>query len=239
MYTWGYIKEATLAKMDLSVDQAIQMRLINKMPFYANEAITHITSAIKAKRAYAEYDVKNKDEILCKLKEQYKFDDISFLLNPPCDTSSLSSDQLQALKEFNKYVYVGDVIKFPDDFVMWSDDIIYRAPYRGFHFGFSEASDDCYQTLSGNTFMFCETGYYKMPYKAKWFKILPTTLDDFEIDCPDDIVECLPSYIASQLYKIDDETKSAILYNQYEMMLSRIDENDYASNKVMKVRGDW
>ena len=52
MYTWGYIKEATLAKMDLTVQQAIDMGLINKMPFYANEAVTQITAAVKPKRQY-------------------------------------------------------------------------------------------------------------------------------------------------------------------------------------------
>ena len=239
MYTWGYIKEAALAKMDLSVNQAVDMGLMNKMPFYANEAITHITSAIKAKRAYVEYECRDRDVVLCELKEKYHLDDVSYLLKQPCDKSTLSSDQLSALDEYNSYVYVGDTIKFPDDFVMWSDDINFRAPYKGFHFGFSEASDEDYQTLTGNSFMFMKTGYYKMAYKAKWFKILPTTLDSFELDCPDDILECLPTYIASQLYKIDDETKSAILYNQYEMMLARIDENDYASNKRMKVGGDW
>lgn len=239
MYTWGYIKEATLAKMDLTVAQAVDMGLMNKMPFYANEAITYITSAIKARRTYAEYDCRDRDKVLKEIENEYHFDDLSFLLNPPCDKTILSTDQAAALEEYESHVYVGDTIKFPDDFVMWSDDINFRAPYKGFHYGFEEMSDNDYQTLTGNSFMFMRPGYYRMAYKARWFKILPTTSDEVELDCPDDILEALPSYIASQLYKIDDETKSAILRNEYEMLIARIDENDYASNKHMKIGGDW
>lgn len=67
----------------------------------------------------------------------------------------------------------------------------------------------------------------------------PTTQDDVELDIPDDILVCLPSYIASQLFKIDDEQKSSIYRNEYEMALARINENDYATNKVINNGGDW
>lgn len=235
MYTWGYIKEAALAKMDLTVEQAIGMGLINKMPFYANEAITQITSAVKAKRQYIEYHVRNKEAVLDMLQHQYKFEDISFLLNPPCDKSTLSTDKIEALEILESYEYVGDPVQFPADFFAWSDDIVYK--YKCDHW--EGASDYDYTTYGGNKVMFKRHGDYRFPYLAKWFKILPTTSDEVELDCPDDILECLPSYIASQLYKIDDETKSAILRNEYEMAVARIDENDYSTNKTIEVGGDW
>ena len=100
-------------------------------------------------------------------------------------------------------------------------------------------SDRDYTTYGSNKIMFNNPGLYRMAYLAKWFKILPTTDDDYELDCPDDILECIPTYIASQLYKIDDEVKSSILRNEWEMAISRIDENDYSSNKIIKDRGEW
>lgn len=240
MYTWGYIKEAALAKMDLSLEQAIEMNLVNKMPFYANEAITYITSSIKAKRAYAEFDVRDLNETLNCVKEKYKLDDVSFLFKQPCDKTILSLDQAAALDEYNSHYCVNQVIKFPSDFVMWSDDPNYILVKNCFcNFEWKELEDTVYQTYNGNSLIFVEPGYYRMAYKAKWFKIYPTTSDEEELDCPDDILEAIPSYIASQLYKIDDETKSAYLRNEYEMMLARIEENDYSSNKTFHIGGGW
>lgn len=240
MYTWGYIKEATLAKMDISVEQAIEMNLVNKMPFYANEAITYITSSIKAKRAYAEFDVADTEFMIRYLKEKYKLDDVSFLFKPPCDKTSLSENQFNALNEYNSHYYVNQVVKFPSDFMMWSDDPNYILVKNYFgNLEWKQLEDTTYQTYNGNSLIFTEPGYYRMAYCAKWFKIYPTTDDNEELDCPDDILEAIPSYIASQLYKIDDETKSAYLRNEYEMMLARIEENDYSSNKVFQIGGGW
>ena len=46
-YTWGYIKEATLMKLDMTEQEAEQFNLLRRFPFYANEALTYICSAIK------------------------------------------------------------------------------------------------------------------------------------------------------------------------------------------------
>lgn len=237
MYTWGYIKEATLAKMDLTVSQAIDMGLINKMPFYANEAVTQITSAIKAKRAFAEYEVMNRTEALELIARYYKLDDVSFLLKQPCDKSKLSLNQQNALDNYNRLKYVGDIVKFPDDFFAWSDDVSLMYDFE--KQSWVDTNDDFFETYGGNAIMFKREGKFRIAYKAKWFKILPTTSDETELDAPDDILECIPSYIASQLYKIDDEVKSGILRNEFEMMVARIDENDYQTNRTMMDRRDW
>lgn len=235
MYTWGYIKEATLAKMDLTVQQAIDMGLVNKMPFYANEAITQITAAVKPKRQYCEYHVRDKGAILDMIEHKYHFTDVSFLFDPPCDRSTLSADQIEALELYQSYEYIGEPTGFPDDFFAWSDDIVYKYCCDKW----ISASDYDYTTYGGNKVVFKHFGDYRFPYLAKWFKIYPDTQDNYKLDAPDDVLECLPSYIASQLYKIDDETKSAILRNEYEMMVARIDENSYSTNKTIDVGGDW
>lgn len=248
MYTWGYIKEATLAKMDLTVEQAINMNLINKMPFYANEAITQITSSIKAKRTYTEYKIRNEAEMLKYLMYTYNLDDMSFLYST--DTSMLTDVELTAYNIYYSYSYENKPLDFPNDFFAWSDDIVYKCKQfkhandtvicdYTYKDEWIEASDFDYVTYGGNKVIFKHSGDYRFPYLAKWFKILPTTNDNFELDCPDDILDALPSYIASQLYKIDDETKSAILRNEYEMAIARIDENDYSTNKTIVIGGNW
>ena len=39
MYTWGHVKQAALAKLDLTAEEASDIGLINRFPVYANEAM--------------------------------------------------------------------------------------------------------------------------------------------------------------------------------------------------------
>lgn len=239
MITWGYIKQATLAKMDLSVDAAVDQGLIEKMPFYANEALTEITSAIKAKRAYADFKVADRNEVLNCISQTYGQDAMYFVLDHSCDLSTATEAQRNALKVYEQYVYVGDTIKMPDDFVAWSDDTNWKVVKDCSGRDTLEPLKDTEFAQRGNKLIFMKPCICKIAYNARWFLFTPTTDDDEELDIPDDILICLPSYIASQLFKIDDEQKSAIYRNEYEMAIARINENDYSTNKVFDGRGDW
>lgn len=239
MITWGYIKQATLAKMDLSVDAAVDQGLIEKMPFYANEALTEITSAIKAKRAYADFKVADRNEVFNCIAQTYGQDAMYFVLDHSCDLSIATEARLNALKVYEHYVYVGDTIKMPDDFVSWSDDTNWKVVKDCSGHDTLEPLKDTEFAQRGNKLIFMKPCICKIAYFAKWFFFTPTTQDDAELDIPDDILVCLPSYIASQLFKIDDEQKSSIYRNEYEMALARINENDYATNKVINNGGDW
>lgn len=239
MITWGYIKQATLAKMDLSVDAAVDQGLIEKMPFYANEALTEITSAIKAKRAYVDFKVADRSKVLDCIAQTYGQDAMYFVLDHSCDLSTATEAQRNALKVYEQYVYVGDTIKMPDDFVAWSDDTNWKVTKDCCDCDKLEPLKDIDFAQRGNKIIFMKPCICKIAYFAKWFFFTPTTQDDVELDIPDDILVCLPSYIASQLFKIDDEQKSSIYRNEYEMALARINENDYATNKVINNGGDW
>lgn len=241
MYTWGYVKEATLAKMDMSANQAIDLGLVNKMPYYANEALTQITSGIKPKIKYIEFKVKDCGKVMEYIKrELLPYDDLKFLVEQPCDKSTMNDVQLKALELYNSYRYIGQLVKMPDDYIAWSDEPVYKVS-NDFMYNerVKEVSDKDFTTVGYKSILFKKEGIYRFPYKAKWFMFTPTTNDDVELDIPDDIVECLPSYIASQLFKIDDEQKSSIYRNEFEMMVARIDENEYFTNKEFNGRGDW
>jgi hypothetical protein len=57
MYSWGYLKNAALAKLDLDQTEANELKLINRFVYYANEVITQICSAIKPKRKFYEITI--------------------------------------------------------------------------------------------------------------------------------------------------------------------------------------
>lgn len=237
MYTWGYVKAACLAKLDMSAEQAIEMGLMNKLPFYANEAITQITQSVRAKRAYAQFEVFDEPGTVLYLKNKYQLDDVSFLYKKNCDVSNYSLSQINALKEYREQQYVGKDVCMPDDFVFWGDDCNYR--YDNMRKNWYEILDDSYDIIGDNHIIFNYCGKYRISYCAKWFTFLPTTNDNEELDIPDAIVEALPSYIVSQCYKIDDEVKAAYYLNEFELFISRIEDNSYTTNKTMKIRGDW
>lgn len=238
MYTWSYVKEATLAKLDMTANQAIQMGLLNKFPYYANEAITQITSAIKPKRAYVEFDVCTRALMFEYFKSKYNLtdDDLKFLLDKNLDVKTLTTQQKEIYDFYISKEYIGDVVDMPDDFFAWSDDINLKTNAYG---DWIEANDEDYTIYGDNKLIFRAPNIYRIAYYARWFTFDPSTPDDTELRLPEDILDCLPSYIASQCFKIDDEQKSSIYRNEYEMFLARINDNSYGNNKNMHIKGDW
>lgn len=52
MYTWGYIKECTLSKLNLDEESANQQDFLSRFPYYANEAMTQICSIKPAEKRF-------------------------------------------------------------------------------------------------------------------------------------------------------------------------------------------
>jgi hypothetical protein len=77
MYTWGYIKESTLSKLNLGEEEANQLGFLSRFPYYANEAMTQICSAIKPKEVALEIivDDENIDTVITFPDEFIAFDD--------------------------------------------------------------------------------------------------------------------------------------------------------------------
>lgn len=203
MYTWGYIKDAVLAYLDLSESEALKQGIIRKFPFYANTVITEICSAIKPKRTFAEF------EIIVDKKQNRD------------DTYKL--------------------FKMPDDFVSFGDDVCTREwtepPFYDTYM--TECHDDDFAYRGNNELVFFKPGKYLISYNARWQTFAGNTDNDTELTMPLDIAECIPLYIASQCYKIDDEYKSATFRNEYEMALARIDDTDFKQTKTFRIGGDW
>ena len=58
MYTWGYIKDCALAKLDLNKYEEYDEQVttvVSRFPFYANEAMTQICSAVKPNYTFAHF----------------------------------------------------------------------------------------------------------------------------------------------------------------------------------------
>ena len=197
MYTWGYLKDVTLAKLDLNEEEANVQNLLSRFPFYANEAITQICSTVKPFHTFYEIDVTEE------------------MLNTPIVISD------------NRF------IAFDDDVCI----ITYTDDCGDVHI--EEAHDDYFVYRGYNALQFFKMGKYSVPVSYRWVTFRKDMDDNEMLNVPIDILDCIPSYIASQCYKIDDEVKSAIFRNEFEMAMARIDNTNYKSTKTIKIGGDW
>lgn len=199
-YTWGYIKDVSLSKLDLDENEATVQNLLSRFPFYANEVITQVCSSIKPKYTFENFVI---------------------------DKTNVGVKQTM-----------------PDDFVSFGDDVCYMLEEVREHNGETRLikvpiHDDDYEYLGYNQVVFKHPGNYFISYNARWYTFNKSLSDDELIDIPDDILDSIPSYIASQCYKIDDEYKASVFRNEYEIMLSRIDNSNFRNTKTIKIEGDW
>lgn len=123
-------------------------------------------------------------------------------------------------------------------FISFSDD---NSKYAGNVYGLEyvmHCNDELLEYEGYNTFVCKQVGTYKIAYNAKWCDFTNIEEDEM-INAPDDVVHCIPSYIASQCYKVDDEAKASVFRNEYEMFLARIDDTDFKNTHDIIIGGDW
>lgn len=207
MYTWGYLKDAILSKLDLEEEEAENMNYLRRFMFYANEAMTQICSTVMPKRTFYNFEIHNG-----------KYDNDGNLIEGP-----------------NLYT----AINMPDDFISFGDDKNTITESMGYGDILTrELHDEDFTYIGYNHVLGYSLGNYSISYNARWLTF-GNQDNDTVLEAPIDVLECIPSYVASQCMKVDDEQKAAMLRNEFETLMARIDNTDYKSTKTFKIGGDW
>lgn len=248
MRTWGYLKAAALAKLDLSTDDRDNqvLTLVSRFYIYANEVITQVSSLYKPKYAYFIVGVFSDD------KERWKYYAQRYTLlgynstpntipakTPPAEHTT------EYLEQYNKFWYFyenakpGYEIVFPKDFVSFGGDANYYTKGCSGTVNLDQLPDSLFVYYGSKSFVPFANGEYSMSYNARWIEFEDTPDDWLELDIPDDILDCIPSYIASQCYKVDDEIKAQTYRNEYELMLARINDTHYFTLQDMHIKDNW
>ena len=222
MYSWDYIEEAALAKLDLDQDSGVEANkigYIDRFLIYANEAMTQICNAIKPKRTSVEITVYDANDADKPEGAYVTYMDISL------------NNVIKAAKDG------------VSDFIAFSDSPSYEVITCRGQKHLKEVHDNELLYHGYNNVMFLKPGTYLISYKARWvYFTVDMTNDDKRgepIDAPDDVLDCIPSYIASQCYKVDDEYKAQVYRNEYEMFLARVDDTDFDNTTTLEIGGDW
>lgn len=225
MYSWGYLKEVILAKLDLDNDEADRLNYLDRFIFYANEAMTMICSTVKPKKTFFEV-ITHDTEYVVETKEIR-----------PGIFSQVTTDIILNDSNLNK------IITMPNDFISFGDDVNTIDEEIGYGCRLERvASSEDFEYVGYNQIRCFSKGVYKISYNARWHKFELSDNNDNGakiIDAPIDVLECIPSYVASQCMKVDDDQKAAMLRNEFEILLARIDDTDYKSNKTFTIGGDW
>ena len=119
-------------------------------------------------------------------------------------------------------------VVMPDDFISHSDMVNYLGDYP----------DPEIIYVGYNELILPERGEYKIYYNSEWDDITEElSKSDVELNIDNSVLNLIPTYVASKVLQQDDIQRSAILANEFELMLSRLDTNimydfkDYRSSK--------
>lgn len=130
-------------------------------------------------------------------------------------------------------------ITLPNDFVSFGDDKNTIEEDIGYgDIMIRELHDEDFDYKGYKTIVCRSLGKYSISYNARWLSFENLQSNSL-LDAPTDVLECIPSYVASQCMKVDDEYKSSVFRNEFELLLARIDNTDYKSNKTFSIGGDW
>ena len=260
MRTYGDIKNSILAKLDIEYNEANNLGYINRIPIFANEAMTQICSTVKPKKEYATFEVWDKRcklDIWNYLRDKYNvYPNENTPIEPKVPNMHTET---RFWKAWLNYHFVNELIEVGTkmtimlgnaekntNFVSFNDDVPTVQKIictKDWYITDSsipfEAHDSDFE-YKGYNKIFCKhPGIYTIPYDARWVDFTDMMNNSTIIEAPDDVIDCIPAYVVSQLFKIDDEYKASVYRNEYEMFLARIDNTDYRNSKTIEIGGDW
>ena len=228
MYTYGYIKNAILTKLNLTEKEALEQNLLDTFIYNINECLSQIASTIKPNFATKQVIV-YKDKIPVEPE----------LLPDKMDPVEVRLKKEEALKEYYEdKAVVGTPYTMPEDFIAFSGVPRVQEEICGCLKPSEELHGQAIH-LDRKQVVFLKPGIYQITYDGWWPVFNDKLQDADEIDIPTDIVICIPSYVASQVWKIDDERKANIFRNEFEILFSRINNSDYRGVTTFGVEGGW
>lgn len=259
MFTYGYIREATMAHLDIDEEEAQAMNLLSKFHIYANEAMQAICAS-KPKYQYIDITVVNKFAPLV-------MDGASFI--PATDEQINWDKETQGTPDFvfaseaqTKQYYhdlniyeVGETVSMTDTFIVFANKqcfkIIERKPtveeiLEAEAFGKALETtkikskaviDYDFSYISKNQLKFYKEGEFLIPARYIWFRFDSGISDDTEIDIPADILLTIPLYIAAICYQSDNLQKAQIIRQEFEMALARCTSGDFMT--LNEIQPDW
>lgn len=243
MKKWSEIKQATLYKLFLGEEEAQQQGYLEKFQYLANECLNLIVNGVKPRIASYSFQVENEKDVL--KGEGFVYDAINKTIVDRhgnkyiYDENKIYLDLLigKKLKIKNNVFFepeniflTNEHISMPDDFLSFYDVVNYVNGEKNPKITY----------LTDRIIKLKDKGNYTIFYNALWKDIDKNDIDrDNELDIDYSVLNCLPSYIASQVLAQDDIQRATILKNEFELLLSRLDTNVLYEQNHYVSEGGW
>lgn len=136
---------------------------------------------------------------------------------PIVKSVDLGSSMGSIVGEFRKFI-LPDIV--PDFFEFYGE--VYHC------YGGNYQRTNGYFTEADKVFLVDKNslGIFTVYYKAYPEEITSDTPDEYELNLPPDVLAILPLYMASQLYKEDDNGIATSLRNEFEVAYDRLSNNN-------------
>ncbi len=253
MFTYGYIREAVMAHLDIDEEEAQAMNLLSRFHIYANEAMQAICSS---KPMYQYIDVTVVKKFSPIVVEEN--DDGTFSYRPATeeeinwDTETQGELNVRFLNqtELEDYYHkqgiyeINEKVQMKDTFIAFANKKCWKITQKkptvaqqleadafGYPLKFvterTEAkTDDDFSYISKNQLKFYKEGRYLIPARYLWYRFDSGLSDEVEIDMPSDILLTIPLYIAAVCLQVDNMQKAQVLRSEFEMALARCTSGD-------------
>lgn len=129
-----------------------------------------------------------------------------------------TDDDVPVYEEYIRY-HLPDIM---ESFYQLSENDLY---YQGEHGDSYIAADEYYQEADKTLVIpRSQTGIYTIYYKAYPEQITQDTEDDYVLALDPEVAAILPLYMASQLYKDDDNAIATVYRNEFEVAFDRLSQ---------------
>lgn len=248
MFTYGYIREATMAHLDIDEDEAQAMNLLSRFHIYANEAMQAICAS-KPMYQYIDITVVEKFAPLVMdgaifrtaTREEIDWDEEIQGERP---FKLVNETQMKAYYHERNIYEQFEVVSMYENFINFANKQCYKIQElkptaaqemeadlngislkKGIVKGEAKVDDD-FSYLGKNRLKFYKPGQYLIPAKFLWFRFDSGIDDKAEIEMPSDILLTIPLYIASVCLQIDNVQKAQLLRQEFELALARCTSGD-------------
>lgn len=259
-FTYGYIREATMAHLDIDEEEAQAMHLLERFYIYANEAMQAICGS-KPLYKYFEVEIVSKYAPLVKdgaIIRLATSTEIAVRDRGEEDPDIIFLNDTQVKSHWNeRNVYeVNEKVSMEDTFISYAfkqawkiienrptvDQLLeaeaFNRPIPKSTFNRERVSlNEDFAYISKNQLKFYKPGHYLIPGKYLWYIFSSAISDDTEIDMPADILLTIPLYVASICMQVDTPQKANIKRNEFEMALARCTSTDFM--ELPKFKGSW
>ena len=243
MKKWSEIKQATLNKLFLTEPEARQQGYLEHFNYLANECLNFIANGVKPRIGVYEVlhtDLSQYTNVIEGTDFVYSDGKITYNNGDEIIELTPTDDMIFKVSDYQQYIiYNGalclvttqdGVTKMPDDFLSFSGMINYL----------DGVENPKIVYITDNIIALPEIGIYNLYYNALWHEITKDDIEqDLVLDIDYSILNCLPTYMASQLLSQDDIQRSTILKNEFELMLSRLDTNIMYESDHFESSGGW